>query len=75
MAPSFYEMLFTASNYWNVFPKVTVKKKLTFQASRWLSRDVNVGEIKIALFQMNHSKTPGPDGFNVFFFQKKIGKL
>jgi len=40
------------------------------------SRDINVREIKTALFQMNPDKPPGPDGFNVFFFlSKELGDI
>jgi len=33
MAPAFYKKLFNQEHYWNVFPRVVVKKKLTLQAS------------------------------------------
>jgi len=46
------------------------KKKLSLQASQWLSREVRNEEIKVALFHMNLDKAPGLDGYNAFFFQK-----
>ena len=40
LAPAYYEKLFNQSSYWNVFPEVIVKKKLTSRASQWLRRNV-----------------------------------
>jgi len=35
----------------------------------WIAREVTADEVKQAVFQMDPDKSPGPDGFNAFFFQ------
>jgi len=52
-----------------------VKKTLTDEARKWLTRPVSSKEIKIALFQMSSEKAPGPDGFNGAFYQKQCDIL
>ncbi|XP_020258784.1 uncharacterized protein LOC109835211 [Asparagus officinalis] len=70
IAASFYEDLFNQTSYWNVFPKLTVKRILTAESKQWLVQEVNYKEIRNALFQMNADKAPGPDGFNAYFYQQ-----
>jgi len=69
-APECYEELFSQNNYWNVFPNLVVKRKLTVKAGGWLIRPVLKEEVKRAVFQINAEKSPGPDGFTAGFFQK-----
>ena len=69
-APIYFGKLFNQNSYWCVFPELIVKRKLTNEASQWLSRNVSNDEIKAALFQMSPDKAPGADGYNAFFFQK-----
>jgi len=64
LTPAYYEKLFNQNIYWNVFPEVIVKKKLTPDVSHWTGKDISPLKIKTALFQMQPDKTPGPDGFN-----------
>ena len=73
LASAFYQNLFNQSDYWRVFPKLVVKKKLTIESQDWLIREVTQDEIQSALFQMNPEKSPGPDGFNCGFFAKELG--
>ena len=54
---------------------MVVKKKLTPGASEWLNRNVSNHEIKLALFQMHPDKSPGPDGFNAYFFFQRNWNL
>jgi len=63
LALAFHKQFFNQDSYWNIFPEVVVKKKLTVEASKWLSRDVTKLEIK-AMFQMHPDKAPGPDVYN-----------
>jgi hypothetical protein len=68
-APQFYHQLYNQDSYWNVFPKLIVKRKISPGAAEWLIREVTDMEIKSTLFQLNPDKAPGPDGFNAKFFQ------
>ena len=61
MAPDFYNKLFNHTGYWNVFPKLVAKRKLTFDTAAWLDRYVSANEIHQA---------PGPDGCDALFYQK-----
>lgn len=38
LAPAFYEKLFNQDSYWTVFPEVIIKRKLTIEATSWISR-------------------------------------
>jgi len=69
-APEYYNELFSQDSYWNVFPKLVVKRKLTPEARKWLIRPVTKEEVKQAVFQLNAEKAPGFDGFTAGFFQK-----
>ena len=51
LALAFHKQFFNQDSYWNIFPEVVVKKKLTVEASKWLSRDVTKLEIKEAMFR------------------------
>lgn len=68
-APTFYQQHYNMDSYWNVLPKLVVKRKLSPQAARWLVREVTDEEIQSNMFQINPDKAPGPDGFNARFFQ------
>lgn len=68
-AANFYYQLYNQDSYWDFFPELTVKRKLTSEAAAWLIRDVKDEEIKSTVFQLNPDKAPGPDGFNARFFQ------
>ena len=70
-APAFFESLLNQSSYWNVFPELIVKRRLTDEASKWLSRNVSNEEIKQVLHQMHPDKASGPDGYTASFFQSK----
>ncbi|CAN1820450.1 LINE-1 retrotransposable element ORF2 protein [Linum perenne] len=68
---SFYENLFTAreevqeDEISNWIPSV-----ITEEMNRNLCRPITDEEIKNAVFQMGPNKSPGPDGFPGFFYQK-----
>lgn len=40
------------------------------QENMKLIKDVNYNEVKNAVFDLAPNKTPGPDGFPPYFFQK-----
>ena len=35
-----------------------------------LARKYSAEQVRVALFQMGPTKTPGPDGINAFFYKK-----
>lgn len=45
-----------------------VEPKVTRAMNNILLLPYTVEEVRTALFQMNPSKAPGPDGMNAFFF-------
>jgi len=72
MAAEFYKNLFNHAGYWNVFPKLVAKKRLTPDVAAWLDRYVSAKEIHQAVSDMHPDKAPGPDGYNALFSQKKL---
>jgi len=75
MAPEFFSNLFNHSDYWSIFPRPTVKRRLSVEASSWLYRPVQAGEIKEAAFQLDPNKVPGADGYNATFFQSNWSRV
>lgn len=45
------------------------------EASSWLYRPVQAGEIKEAAFQLDPNKVPGADGYNATFFQSNWSRV
>jgi len=72
--PQFYEALFNHHSYWNVSPKLMVKRRLTQEASSWLVEEVSAQEIKMVIFQCNPHKTPALMVLMQLFI-KGIGQL
>ena len=70
MAPEYFFKLFNQNSYINVFPKLIVGKHLTVDAQSWLTRSVTMEEIKTVVFKMHPDKSPGPDVFNPYFYQR-----
>ena len=68
MAPKYFQNLFNQNNYWTIFPRLVVKRKLTKEAASWMHRPVSNEEIKHAIFQCHPLKAPGLDGYNAAFF-------
>ena len=58
MAPKFFQNLFNQNNYWTIFPRLVVKRKLTKEAASWMHRPVCDEEIKHAIFQCHPLKVP-----------------
>ena len=47
-----------------------VQRKVTPHMNESLTYPYTTNEVRLALFQMHPSKSPGPDGMSPFFFQK-----
>ena len=43
---------------------------ITREDNNNLNKPISMEEVKLALFSMHPDKSPGPDGFQAFFFQK-----
>jgi len=74
-APEYYNKLFNQDHYWNVFPKLIVKKKLTLEARQWLTKEVTSVEIKKTMFQINPQKAPKDQMVSMLVSTKIIGFL
>lgn len=66
----FYDHLFTATqSHWHeVIDCIEMKK--TTPLNNDLLKQVTAEEVRVALFQMNPDKSPGPDGMTPAFYQK-----
>ena len=49
LAPTFYKQLFNHTDFWNVFPKLVAKKRLTPEAATWMDRPISDTQIYTAL--------------------------
>ncbi|XP_058725646.1 uncharacterized protein LOC131596933 [Vicia villosa] len=67
----YFEGNFSSSNPSEISSVCSVtQKRLSKTQKEWCAKPFSPEEVKIALFQMNPSKAPGPDGLNTCFFQK-----
>lgn len=67
----YFKALFTLSQPTNMEVVLDpVDRLVTLDMNRQLLQPYTPKEIKWALFQMHPSKSPGPDGISLFFFQK-----
>ncbi|KAK9989376.1 hypothetical protein SO802_029615 [Lithocarpus litseifolius] len=71
IAEAYYKELFTASADLNMEGVLaSMERVVTEEMARNLTQSYTEEEIRVALFQMHPSKSPGPDGMPPFFFQK-----
>ena len=49
---------------------MTIPSLITVEDNKSLNKPISLDEVKSAIFSMNPDKSPGPDGFQAFFFQK-----
>ncbi|KAL5551962.1 hypothetical protein UlMin_002138 [Ulmus minor] len=70
---SYFKSLFTSSSpYATNYDRVldTIEPKITPQLNRQLERDFEAEDVRIAVFQMAPTKSPGADGMSAIFYQK-----
>lgn len=70
MATSFYQQLYAKGTVSTVTEETWSFPKLNRNSLWWLNRKVTDQEIKTALFQINPSKAPVPDGIPASLFQR-----
>ena len=71
IAVDYYQTLFTASATTHMTEVVDkVDRVVTDDMRRTLMLPYTEEEVRVALFQMHPSKSPGPDGMSPYFFQK-----
>lgn len=47
-----------------------IPKLLSSEDNKALNKPISIEEVREVVFIMNPDKSPGPDGFQAFFFQK-----
>ena len=71
VAESYFQELFSTAHPQNMESVLqSIQRKVTPQMNESLTRPYTTDEVRIALFQMHPSKSPGPDSMSPFFFQK-----
>ena len=71
IAEAYYKDLFTASTELSMEDVLTsVDSVVTEEMARSLTCSYTEEEVRVALFQMHPSKSPGPESISPFFFQK-----
>ena len=48
----------------------SIPKLITPEDNNMLNKPITLEEVRLSVFSMNPDKSPGPDGFQAFFFQK-----
>ena len=47
-----------------------IPKLISSEDNKVLNKPITLEEVRLVVFNMNPDKSPGPDGFQAFFFQK-----
>lgn len=66
----FCESLFTESETWRPTWEDENLKKLSEEDKEWLERPFSFEEMEAIFNSFGGDKAPGPDAFNLYFFQK-----
>jgi hypothetical protein len=68
----YYKGLFGSPEVWGISleeSQISDIPQVSLEENEILTREFTKSEVREAVFQMEHNKAPGPDGFPVEFYQ------
>lgn len=70
VAMDYFHTLFSRGQCSYVAVLDVVQPRVSLEDNSKLTKEFSLEEFRLALFQMHHDKSPGPDGLNTAFYQR-----